>query len=1192
MEEVKLEDEIKLCDLKKENFRKTMEKIKSQASDVLILNLQWCDLEDHLKSAGDKVEKRFRELVSKEVEFETRSFALEERVKVVEAAEAEMGDLEMKANGFRSEIEEKKEELASLRKSLEECNVEHRSKTGQLNELVDLLRKTQVDLDLQGEQLSGMVTDLERYRVEVNAEKEHLCRTENDRRELEVELERKRKALTLVMDKIDECDKLFETRSSELIKTQGEVELKAEQLQQMNVDLERYRVEVSAEKECLARTQTNRKSLEEEIEGKNKDLKLVVDEITKCEKLFEFRTSEMIKTQGEVESKWKQLEQMNIDLQGHRDETSAEMEHLVTSQTRNRELEEEIERKKKDLTAVVDKIGEYAKQLESLEERLASQQKLFETRSLELVSKKKELDGLSLDLDLANSLNNEMKEICQQVKSKGKELEKIERLIQERTGHNESIKMLLEEHSEELASKEKRHNEVTEEIRKISLQIVSKEKTIQQLSLKQHLKQKKLDSTEKHLEKSTAEFVSKEKELCAVKDTYRECLQNWEIKEKELKSLQEEAKKIQDSLKSFQSKEAEQVKLKASLIEREKKLGMKEKQVRVRSEKVELKEKKLDAREEMIDKKDEKLKSTEQKLAKCVKDYEVEAKKLASFCQQNNPDQRVDLVREAGIRDEKSLQLVLHGHLKKFRQLHLDVLCALKASSDPAKLVLVTIQELHERMAITKLEPDSVRRSSICLLECLMDMSPEPKTDVQGEAIKSATEWKNTTLVKADPVAVLGFLHFLAAFSLAYSFDADKVQNLFDAAFLRQYAPSLCEALGVSSLAPINTLLSSLDDKPEQHPEAPVRNSSDSPHPDLQENIASSDLGNEDALWDPEVSASFSPNEVFNGLQVMTDPAGYVLNLVDDELMGAQQRGELSLKEPIVKHLVSLLDELPRVVRSSKHLLSDALQVANRWSRMMGNSAQMSTLEAWGFLQLIVAYNLVHRTDRDSTLRFAMCVTHFKQAPKLFESLGLRYAISDLVRQLLDERQYFLATRYVFYFNLKCSFSLLVFLKEEITNLRRSPKDKRRFDSQAEDRDGAKLREIIELIEEFQLEIDLPVDLIVKFMVPRGIQSQNEYAVSSFAPIQPPQLHMQASHTVIKSSYITTHGSNPTYPTSRSGSPNQQVLDLETYQAGSSSVYHGQSSHQTGFKRPRMDPAVSRPVIRPCFSPSSYGSRF
>lgn len=184
-----------------------------------------------------------------------------------------------------------------------------------------------------------------------------------------------------------------------------------------------------------------------------------------------------------------------------------------------------------------------------------------------------------------------------------------------------------------------------------------------------------------------------------------------------------------------------------------------------------------------------------------------------------------------------------------------------------------------------------------------------------------------------------------------------------------------------------------MDDKPEHHPpEAPIRNSSESRCPDVQENTASS---HEDALLDPEGSASFSPNEVFTGLLGMKDPAKYVLNFVNDELMGAQQRGELSLAEPVVKTLVPLLEELPRVVRSSKHLLSDALQVANRWSWMMGNSAQMSPpLEAWGFLQLIVAYGLVHHTDQDNTLRFAISVAHFKQAPKLFESLGLRYAIS------------------------------------------------------------------------------------------------------------------------------------------------------------------------------------------------------
>ncbi|KAG2311314.1 hypothetical protein Bca52824_022871 [Brassica carinata] len=84
-----------------------------------------------------------------------------------------------------------------------------------------------------------------------------------------------------------------------------------------------------------------------------------------------------------------------------------------------------------------------------------------------------------------------------------------------------------------------------------------------------------------------------------------------------------------------------------------------------------------------------------------------------------------------------------------------------------------------------------------------MDMSPKPTTEVQGEAIKFPTDSKKTTLVNADnPIGVLKFLHFLATFNLAYTFDADHIQSLFDVDFLRKYGLSLCKALGLSALAP------------------------------------------------------------------------------------------------------------------------------------------------------------------------------------------------------------------------------------------------------------------------------------------------------------------------------------------------------------------------------------------------------
>ena len=109
----------------------------------------------------------------------------------------------------------------------------------------------------------------------------------------------------------------------------------------------------------------------------------------------------------------------------------------------------------------------------------------------------------------------------------------------------------------------------------------------------------------------------------------------------------------------------------------------------------------------------------------------------------------------------------------------------------------------------------------------------------------------------------------------------------------------------------------------------------------------------------------------------------------------------------------------------------------------------------------------------------------------------------------------------------------------------------------------------MELIEDFQLEIDIPVALILRFMVPRDIHN----------------LPVQASDTVFQSSCIATDGSNPSHPTIFDAAPDQPV-NVETYEAGGSTEFQGQSSHQAGSKRPRVveDPEGSRPVIRPCFN--------
>ena len=119
MEEIKEENYLNLCGVKKDNIAKQLDKVHSHSSDILLFSVLWRDLSDYLNSAEEKVEKRFRELKLKEKELQDLSVAIEERGKAVEAAEAVAVELEVKSDGFRVEIEAKREELEFVRNQVE-----------------------------------------------------------------------------------------------------------------------------------------------------------------------------------------------------------------------------------------------------------------------------------------------------------------------------------------------------------------------------------------------------------------------------------------------------------------------------------------------------------------------------------------------------------------------------------------------------------------------------------------------------------------------------------------------------------------------------------------------------------------------------------------------------------------------------------------------------------------------------------------------------------------------------------------------------------------------------------------------------------------------------------------------------------------------------------------------------------------
>ncbi|XP_010485894.1 PREDICTED: uncharacterized protein LOC104764136 [Camelina sativa] len=111
--------------------------------------------------------------------------------------------------------------------------------------------------------------------------------------------------------------------------------------------------------------------------------------------------------------------------------------------------------------------------------------------------------------------------------------------------------------------------------------------------------------------------------------------------------------------------------------------------------------------------------------------------------------------------------------------------------------------------------------------------------------------------------------------------------------------------------------------------------------------------------------------------------------------------------------------------------------------------------------------------NQEETAQLASRIAHYKQAPTLIQSLGLNHFVPEYVEKLIKIGMYIPAVRLICFFKLK-SFSPLHLLEKEITNLRTQ--------SKVDVEDGWRLRQMLELMAEYKLEIDIPGELLVKFM--------------------------------------------------------------------------------------------------------------
>lgn len=151
---------LELVDLSKRNFRKTLDSLQEGAHSVLLLTIQWKEIESYFDSTRNVLEERAKELEAREESIKVRALELETKEKELCLKQS---DLETKEKEFdleqKTEVEKKKGEVEQLEKF-----------TTRIESVERLSDEKLMELDVRAKELELKVKEVEKQREQSIAE--------------------------------------------------------------------------------------------------------------------------------------------------------------------------------------------------------------------------------------------------------------------------------------------------------------------------------------------------------------------------------------------------------------------------------------------------------------------------------------------------------------------------------------------------------------------------------------------------------------------------------------------------------------------------------------------------------------------------------------------------------------------------------------------------------------------------------------------------------------------------------------------------------------------------------------------------------------------------------------------------------------------------------------------------------------
>ncbi|KAJ8766592.1 hypothetical protein K2173_023839 [Erythroxylum novogranatense] len=245
--------------------------------------------------------------------------------------------------------------------------------------------------------------------------------------------------------------------------------------------------------------------------------------------------------------------------------------------------------------------------------------------------------------------------------------------------------------------------------------------------------------------------------------------------------------------------------------------------------------------------------------------------------------------------------------------------------------------------------------------------------------------------------------------------------------------------------------------------------------------------------------------ELFSAMRVAPDLGTLVLDAMDGfypaklHLKGAEEQDLNRLRKGCSDLLEALMLIKPNL---SDEVRERAKTLALEWKNKVTLNWE-APLEALCFLYLLMGYGLQSVFDVSELVDYLVVVARFKQAPHLCRAFGMGDKVADIISKLIDSSKQLLAVKFIFEFGLTDKFQPVPLLNAHLKDCKiftkKVCKDKNasfKYQNEVRSREVNSLKSVLKLVEEHNLESELPTSELKKRIGILENQKENANAIS------------------------------------------------------------------------------------------------